>query len=384
MRFKHVLYFLFGDIALTRAYRQCFFGSSVERATCTGVLRHNMTAQERHFEPGDFICSKNKEFQFGLTNLGAISLCHNGEYIWSAMEGRKFQDVDVIANFAILQKGGNLVAYRWVESKSSFQVTWSTDTGNESGVSLLLSDDGILSFTNDSGEELWKIESYTNAPTTSSSPTFTNSSYPSFSPSEMFNETIFPTEYPSNYPTSIPTNKLSNMPSSSPSLVTESPSASLTVAPSLSPSNERLPAERFVCDFSTSLSNSCDSILTGSDFHGKRMLYAGEYLCSSNQKYKFGVTLVGELALCEDGYIVWRAADQEGNNAPIAGIAFALFQSGGDFALYKRPEIKGRLELVWSSDTGNNRGARMQLTDDGTVIISSNEGDSLWEIYAAT
>lgn len=67
-----------------------------ENHECINAITQTMESRSRKFYAGDFICSSNKQFFFGMTHDGYLSLCKLGEKVWKT---GPFEGPDVYAAF---------------------------------------------------------------------------------------------------------------------------------------------------------------------------------------------------------------------------------------------------------------------------------------------
>lgn len=172
----------------------------------------------------------------------------------------------------------------------------------------------------------------------SSSPTYTVSTTPSLEPS--LEPSIIPTSYPSTHPSST----VSSSPSTEPSM---EPSVEPSLEPSLEPSE--VPAvvqsdsavlaksNNNVVTLSKHLSNDCrfssrstDLSTCVSDLNPgtkrlKRLFAKGDFMCSTNKEFLFGLTLDGYLSICQRGVRVYQEGPFQGDQP------YMIFQNGESF-----------------------------------------------------
>ena len=106
---------------------------------------------------GNFICSSNFQYRFGLASDGDLSLWHRETKIWSA--GTCCVGTDT---YALLQSRGNLVVYSFVEEDSEDDaltktLLWASKTGQNLPSTLIIDDDVSVQIRTPSGEILWSI-----------------------------------------------------------------------------------------------------------------------------------------------------------------------------------------------------------------------------------
>ena len=97
----------------------------------------------------------------------------------------------------------------------------------------------------------------------------------------------------------------------------------------------------------------------------KAMLKKGEFLCSENGEYKFGVTPVGDLRVLEGKTIVWMI-NQESENSVL------LMREDGNMVMGPPGKVR------FGSLTSGNAGAELFLENTGRVHVKLN-GSSLWD-----
>ena len=180
---------------------------------------NNQTFKETNLLCRDsFICSPNKNYQFGLDNSGHLILCQNDELIWT-VEGSS--TLKKRRKKAKMQPDGNFIVYfsenKWNILNNSDdddiqEVIWSSNTGGNPGAQLNVHDDGFV-FIESNGQILWVSNTTppSEGPTSSSKPTLEPSKAPSAAPTI----TIQPSNDPSTMPTSKPT--ISSIPTQTPS-----------------------------------------------------------------------------------------------------------------------------------------------------------------------
>lgn len=98
----------------------------------------------------------------------------------------------------------------------------------------------------------------------------------------------------------------------------------------------------------------------------KERLYAGEYLCSENGEFMFGLRDDGDLALWSEDATLWSAGT--------SGASYLHMQLLGNLVVYDE-----NIQPLWASNTSGNQGAYLTLEDDGRAIVWL-AGENLWEI----
>jgi len=106
---------------------------------------------------------------------------------------------------------------------------------------------------------------------------------------------------------------------------------------------------------------------------GKIELQAGEFICSPNGRYRFGISLSGDLTLLDDSNVIWSA----GTCCSEDGVSAALQESDGNFVVYN-----SNSEILWDSVTDGPANAKSSLSlhDSGTVAITNPAGQRIWAV----
>lgn len=302
----------------------CLFSTSVSNANCNGVITPDMSGQQRTLTRGEYICSINKKYQFGLTMDGYLVICSSsstsesesenqqGVIIWSAQEDKPNTKT---GNYAVLQKGGNFVLYN-----DSSKALWSTETGGNLNSKVTLSNSGSVTVTNNKNQDLWIVQPNNND---------------------------------------------------------NSPSQPTTPVQQPQPSNPSPPVPTVVggekCEFSTTGGDDCFSEINMSMTGNERTLDRGEKICSSNQDYYFGLTNDGILSICNanNGMRLWSPDSSSFDGKEDA--SYVALQKSGNFVLYNQ-----KMQPIWQTKTGGNTNARIQILNDGKVSLSNNRGVDLW------
>jgi hypothetical protein len=225
----------------------------------------NQTVGRVIFHVGQFICSPNRRFSFGIDLKGKLGLFEGPEEIWSVGTGCTGQNIS-----AFLEEDGNFVL-----TSASNQLLWSTRSSNNVVLdsSISLSNTGIVSIVNPGGRRSWAV-----AP---------------------------------------------------------NPAKSL-----------------------------CHNQVAGS-----LTLVEGEFICSPNAQFRFGV-FDGDLSLWEYNLLRWSA----GACCSKTGFKMILGDTG------RLAVVNSTMREVWFSDTGGNTGASLSLGDDGKPRVLSTSGKLLWTI----
>lgn len=121
------------------------------------------------------------------------------------------------------------------------------------------------------------------------------------------------------------------------------------------------------------------------NFYGKQRLNVGEFLCSPNRVYQFGISDEdGRLRLCLHNFEIWSADE---NNARKARFGkkndvekdttsrgrrkhLALDESGGlELSVRSREEVGKRRKNVWTAKTSGHPGALLLVDDRGFAAV---------------
>ena len=93
----------------------------------------------------------------------------------------------------------------------------------------------------------------------------------------------------------------------------------------------------------------------------------GDFVCSPNSKYQFGLTKNSELCICNKSGETWCADSCcSGNN-----IYFKL-QMDGNLV------VKNKNDVAWKSRTVSNGQTKFNLSNDGVATIKDKKGKVLW------
>lgn len=96
-------------------------------------------------------------------------------------------------------------------------------------------------------------------------------------------------------------------------------------------------------------------------------LYKGQYLLSSNGRFKFVLQFDGNLVLYDNSTRSALWASWTNGRA----VNKCVMQSDGNFVIYGYPAA------IWASNTGGNPGAYLIVQNDGNVVIYRN-GRPIW------
>ena len=313
--------------------------SNISNELCTSKLSTSMAQDQRQIYRGDFLCSPNKMYQFGLTREGKLSLCKNEIKIWSAAlmdfdgEASQLMATSTSASFASLESDGNFVVYsmnKWSPSSSSSSsskpfILWQTNSIGNEEAAMEISNDGTVTIRNEVGEMLWSLQAK----------------------NFIINELIS-------------------------TQLTEQTSS--TVTASVTTNNDALQYGGSKCNF-MSVSH-CLSTLSPNSSLRMRTIHKGEYLCSRNENFKFGLTNSGKLSLCENDRELWSKNFRDGD------ASFASLQRDGNFVVYE--EIPSGKSALWATDTNGNDISELTIKNNGKVKIKTINGKSIWTINAET
>ena len=119
----------------------------------------------------------------------------------------------------------------------------------------------------------------------------------------------------------------------------------------------------------------CDGTSHELLYDGSQRLYKGDYICSPNGRFAFGVDLNGDVCIVDVKSIplekYWTLGTQSESNQ-----TFLDFQSDGNLVLY---QASG--ESIWSTKTKDKRGNRLFVTNFGTAFIGTFHGKAIWASY---
>jgi len=108
---------------------------------------------------------------------------------------------------------------------------------------------------------------------------------------------------------------------------------------------------------------ACDDECTNTLLEGER-LYHGEYICSDNGMYTFGLTSAGQLAIWTDSEVQWTT----GTFGPSD---FLAMQADGNLVAYEGATAP------WASRTAGKAGATLTLEDNGRAVLRQG-GTIIW------
>ena len=170
---------------------KCDFAISIEESSCDNHISPLGSIDSLQLHVGDFLCSNNEIYRFGMTTHKNLCLCgrneekNEEEMLWCAPAC-----CDSGENpYAELQKTGNFVVYNELDAKN-LKAIWSTKTSEHGLTELQLTDDGVvrLSSVNDSNTVHWSVNSKGN---------FSVNSQPTPNPSLILSSLLTPTSSPS-------------------------------------------------------------------------------------------------------------------------------------------------------------------------------------------
>ena len=106
---------------------------------------------------------------------------------------------------------------------------------------------------------------------------------------------------------------------------------------------------------------------------GRIDLYAGDFICSPSGRYRFGITLAGDLTLFDGSSLIWSA----GTCCSGDGVFAVLQESDGNLVVRN-----SAFEPLWVSATGDDANAKSSLSlfDSGTVSITNLSGQRTWAV----
>ena len=129
------------------------------------------------------------------------------------------------------------------------------------------------------------------------------------------------------------------------------------------------------CGFSLPVHSNCFNILTPDMESADKRFYFGEYMCSPNMQYFFGMTLDGFLSICSGEKEIWSVGPFMDPNS------YSNFQRDGNLVVYsgKGSAING-IKTLWSSKTNGFPMATLEILNDGTLQIISITREIVWEV----
>ena len=118
----------------------------------------------------------------------------------------------------------------------------------------------------------------------------------------------------------------------------------------------------------------------GSSLDPSGKLYAGNFICSSNFQYRFGLARDGDLSLWNMETKIWSAG-----TCCVGSDTYALLQSRGNLVVHSFVEKDSEDDaltktLLWASKTGQNPLSTLIIDDDASVQIRTPSGEILWSI----
>ena len=107
--------------------------------------------------------------------------------------------------------------------------------------------------------------------------------------------------------------------------------------------------------------------------YGRMQLSIGEFICSS--RFRFGISLDGNLGLFEGDYEIWSLKTQCSGNC-----AHLRLQNDGNLVVFD-----GKSKLIWRSRTHGPENLRssLSLKDSGTLAITNRFGKRIWAVAPA-
>ena len=177
-----------------------------------------------------------------------------------------------------------------------------------------------------------------------------------------------PKPEPTSVPSSSPTTKPTNFPTANPT--TLKPSQKPTTMPSPIPTKLPPPA----CKLTWDDNSNCRSSLSAKMTAQERRLYAGEYMCSPNKKYFFGMTTDFHVAICDGDIMVWEEGPFIDRNPHI------VFKKDGELQVQNRKSKDADdWKVMWSSETIIPSQSILSLDDDGSIKITNTFGEIEWD-----
>eukprot|EP00562_Extubocellulus_spinifer_P012218 CAMPEP_0178544764 /NCGR_PEP_ID=MMETSP0697-20121206/3288_1 /TAXON_ID=265572 /ORGANISM="Extubocellulus spinifer, Strain CCMP396" /LENGTH=1333 /DNA_ID=CAMNT_0020177297 /DNA_START=5112 /DNA_END=9113 /DNA_ORIENTATION=+ len=242
---------------------------------------------------GEYICSPNGEYLFGMSHKGDLCLLHNYEKKWSA---------DTRGTYVLMQVDGNLV----VRSSSKWPL-WASRTSDNPDSALKLGDNGVVEIVNKNNKTVWRVRASSNlVPSVDSPPDMSDG--------------------------------------------------------------------LGVLEDSTEESNTV-GITCVDQTKGKIRLYIGEFICSSDGRFRFGMPYDGDLSLWDQSAYpsikVWSAdtccSDED---------AYAKLQSDGNLVV---STISG--VVLWTSRTvGAGPDSSLLLSNNGVASILDSQSRMVWSV----
>jgi hypothetical protein len=106
---------------------------------------------------------------------------------------------------------------------------------------------------------------------------------------------------------------------------------------------------------------------------GRIDLYAGDFICSPSGRYRFGITLAGDLTLFDGSTLIWSA----GTCCSGDGVFVVLQESDGNLVVQNSDS-----KPLWVSATADDANAKSSLSlyDSGTVSIANLSGQRTWGV----
>ena len=231
----------------------------------------------QNYRQGDFICSPNKEYQFGLTKNSDLCICDKSGGTWCA--GTCCTDQNL---YFKLQGDGNLVVKKLALNKT---IAWTSKTNIDDEVKFSLSNQGIATITDKTGNELW-----------------------------------------------------SKSPSSKPDRADT----------------------RNKCGFDPLLCEDRE-LEVNTDYK------VGDFICSPDSKYQFGLTTRSQLCVCDESGETWCADSCcSGENV------YFKIQMDGNLV------VKNENQALWSSRTDVDSETRFAVSNNGIATIKDKMGRVIW------
>eukprot|EP00594_Rhizosolenia_setigera_P019897 CAMPEP_0178978540 /NCGR_PEP_ID=MMETSP0789-20121207/25238_1 /TAXON_ID=3005 /ORGANISM="Rhizosolenia setigera, Strain CCMP 1694" /LENGTH=309 /DNA_ID=CAMNT_0020668335 /DNA_START=1173 /DNA_END=2098 /DNA_ORIENTATION=+ len=160
-------------------------------------------------------------------------------------------------------------------------------------------------------------------------------------------------------------------------LPTPSPTANPTFTPTDAPTPGPTPMDPLIkCEFDPDLMKdpTCRDTLTPDLPNSERRMYVGQFMCSPNKDFLFGMTLDGYLAICEGNKKVWKAGPWESQRL------HAHFKTNGNLAVYTTEDRKDNSwDVLFRSKTNEYENSVLTLQDDGVVKITSTDNNVVWK-----
>ena len=305
---------------------------------------------------GDRLCSNDGTHTFGLSNDGDLGIWHGPIQVWSAGTCWK-QNVS-----ARLQSDGNFVV------RHDGGVLWSSQTQG-SNAQVYVHNDGSVTIGNkDHGKMLTINPSVQEDVAWAALPSILAASGDVLWAVKEGCPTIAPSPVPFSYPSLPPSSSPTTEPSPAPSL---GPWPSPSLLPSSSPTTEPSPAPSPVPSPSPSLLPSSSPTEKPTtcvpSTPGRTRLQLGDFVCSPNGQYKFGMSFDGELVFLDGSQAVWKAA-KSGSRTTL--------QDDGNLVLR---DADG--PPLWASNTADSKTAgnsSLVVGDDGVAAIRCSYRGYVW------